>query len=254
MRVVVSDYDGTMYHGGELIGDVVAAIDRWRDAGNSFGIATGRDYSMIMSETRRWDIPVDFVISTNGAAVYDADGALIASRALPDPVAACLLRHPAALASLHFQLSTLDPLRVYLTPDSWFPQHGVSYAEVTYDEALALTGLLQISFAFRSVEECVGWDERLAADFGDAIERHRNKATIDLVVAGVDKAAGVDALLRRRGWSADEVFTLGDGGNDLPMLLRYTGYTLPGAQEEVAKAVPRVCRDLADMMDIIDRA
>lgn len=249
MRIAVSDYDGTMFHGGHLLGDVIGGIERWRGNGDKFGIATGRDYSMIITEIEHRNIPVDFVICLNGAAIYDADGKLLSMRFIPDGEIPVILRHSAALASIHFQLSGTGPLRVVLGPDSWFPKLGVEYSQVTYDDALAMTGLGQISLAFKSESDCVEWEAMLRRDLGDVIDPHRNKTTIDINVIGVDKASGIAEMLRLNGWPDDCVRTIGDGGNDLGMITAYSGYTVPGAQADVTRAARRVCADLADMLD-----
>lgn len=248
MRIAVSDYDGTMFHGGKLLGDVVGAVTRWRDGGNRFGIATGRDYSMIATEIERWGIPVDFVVAINGAAVYDDRGTLLCSRLIPNAEIPVILGHPSAKASLHFQLSGIGPLRVVLGPDSWFPKLGVKYEEVSCADAAHLTDLGQISMAFASEDECMGWEVMLREDLGDIIDPHRNKTTIDINVLGADKAGGIDEIVRVNGWEGCEIRTIGDGGNDLGMIRKFTGFTVPGAQKDVTKAAKRVCADLEDML------
>lgn len=73
MRVAVSDYDGTLCIGEKVNERTLSAISQWRAAGNMFGIATGRDLSLLLIETGRWKIPYDFLICCNGALVYNHD-------------------------------------------------------------------------------------------------------------------------------------------------------------------------------------
>lgn len=258
MRIAVSDYDGTMCHQRKLIGDVVGAVAKWRARGNRFGIATGRDKSMIVSEIELWKIPVDFVIAANGATIFGGDGGdsgeggysgLLFKRSLPDDLIPRLLTHPSALASMHAQISDSGPLRLVLTPLSWFPRIGVTYTEVTRDEACGLADLAQISFAYNGEEERIFREAELRRDFGDAVSLHPNKTTIDINAPGVDKATGILELLRARGWEGLPVDVIGDGGNDIGMITRFSGYTVPGAQEDVVRAARRVCRDLGDMLE-----
>jgi HAD superfamily hydrolase (TIGR01484 family) len=249
MRIAASDYDGTMYLAGKLLGDVVGAVTAWRAAGNIFVIVTGREYGMIVSEIERWGIPVDSLICLNGAAIYGVDGSLQQYKYIPDAVLPALLRHPAVVASMHIQLSSsTEPLRVFLRETSWFPRLGVTFARVEYEEALDATGLGQISLAYEDGEACTRCEAALRRDFGDAIDPNRNKTTIDVNVAGVDKASGIDELLRLRGWEGRDVYTIGDGGNDLGMIRKFGGFTVPGAQAEVGLAAKKVYADLADML------
>ncbi len=249
MHIVASDYDGTMYHQGELIGPLLPAIDKWRRNGNIFGIATGRDYPMIRREVERWKIPVDFIVCLNGALAVDASGRELFRRYLDDSHISALCRHPAAENSLHIQLSGDGPTRVVLRPDSWFPKSGLEFEEVTFPAALALTRLGQISLSYPSLEICQEWEYRLREDFAGVLSTHPNKVSIDLNQAGVNKASGLADFLLAMGWESHPVSVIGDGSNDLEMIRRFNGFTVPGAQAEVVKAARKVFRHVGEMLE-----
>ena len=83
MKIAFSDYDGTLSVPEEGVAtETIASIHAWRDAGNKFGIVTGRDYSLIDKEARAYQIPVDFYICCNGAAIHETDGSVISSTPL----------------------------------------------------------------------------------------------------------------------------------------------------------------------------
>lgn len=252
MRIAASDYDGTLATWQGLIGDVVPAVARWRAAGNIFGIATGRDLPMILTETEKYGIGYDFLVCMNGAVVYDGDPAhtLLSSTLLPDDLHADLMRHPAGRASMHFQLSCLDELCVLLREGSWFPMLGIRYREVDFDEGLALRGLGQVSLAYKTVEECARWHAMLLRDFDGRITAHHNKTTIDINPFGVDKATGIEDVIRRKGWGGcGTPLVIGDGGNDIGMIKRFGGYTVPGADEAVLRAATRVFESVPAMLE-----
>lgn len=252
MRILVSDYDGTLTSSWLVLrGDIVSAIRKWRDAGNLFGIATGRDFSMTISETERWGIPFDFLICINGATIHDRECALLRERLFDDGVVADLLNHPAGQASLHFQLSGVGPLRLHLREGSWFPKLGVAYEEVDFRIAEGLRDLGQVSFAFPDEEICTVWEKRLEKDMAGRIEVHRNVKTIDINPPGVDKATAIHELASRHGWGDHQIFTVGDGGNDAGMLARYTGYSIADGSKEATASAQACCRDIEDMMDMI---
>ena len=248
MRIAVSDYDGTIANRQGLLGDVVPAIKRWRGEGNVFGIATGRDLPMTLTETVKWGIEYDFLVCINGAALYDENNALLEAKLLPNDLPERLMRHPAGMASFHYQLSGLEGLRVLAREGSWFPKLGIPYQAVSFDQAVATKDLGQISFAYASAEECAKWHDMLVEDFGGAIAAHPNKTTIDINVAGVDKAAGIEEIVRRRGWGGSEVLTIGDGGNDVGMIEKFGGFTVPGAEPFIEKLATRVFANVPEML------
>ena len=248
MRIVISDYDGTMYVDGKLRGDIVAAVTKWQEAGNRFGIATGRDYNLTIHETNRWGIPFDFLICINGAALYDHDCSLLQSRHIDNAAVPAILQHPAAMASIHCQLSGTSRLRVLLREGSWFPRVGVPFERIDFETALAARNLCQISLAFTDEAECEEWDLMLREDLGDVIEPHRNRVLLDITPAGVDKAAGIADLLALKEWQGRQVFVIGDGGNDLSMIEKYGGFTVPNAAPAIAKAAKRQFDTVSDLL------
>lgn len=248
MRIVASDYDGTLYTQGRLIGDVVSAVWKWREAGNRFGLATGRDSAMTFPEVDKWALPVDFYVCINGAAVYDHDRSLLAKHNLPDGILPVLLNHPACEASVSLQLSGVGPLRVVLRKGEWFSTLGIPFQEVSFEEALKITDIGQISVAYPSEDESMKWTEILGEDLSDVIVPHRNKTTIDINAVGVDKAKGIKALLAKTGWPKDRVYTVGDGSNDIGMIKEFGGFTVPGASEEVRRIAKRMFADVPDML------
>ncbi|MBR7101750.1 MAG: HAD hydrolase family protein, partial [Clostridia bacterium] len=43
MKIIATDFDGTLSYNGKISEEDKAAIKRFRDAGNKFGVVTGRD-------------------------------------------------------------------------------------------------------------------------------------------------------------------------------------------------------------------
>lgn len=251
MKIIASDYDGTLYANGELLGDVVGAVTKWRNAGNLFGIATGRDFSMTTPEIERWGIPVDFIVCINGAAIYDSDFTLLDSHLLDNDAVSLILNHPAAPVSQHYQISGLGPLQVMLREGSFFWDFDIAFQRIELEQALAACDVGQISLGYPSVEEATRWTEALNADLGVYIEAHQNKRMIDITRRGVDKAAGIATLLKVKGWDAGDVYAIGDGDNDVGMIRAYHGQTVPNAAPAALAAAQKQFQSVPDFIESI---
>lgn len=250
MRVVVADYDGTIKDFSKRMHpDVVPAIRRWREQGNAFGVATGRDVRMIMRELTLYDIPFDFLITLNGAALYDRDLNLLGSSMLDDTLIPDLLQHPAALASLHYQLLGNEMIRFFRRGDTYFQRFGVPFVAVDFEAALAVKNIGQINFYYPTAAECAMWTRLLDADFAGLVKCHPNNRIVDLNRPGVDKAAAVAEILPLVGLAGKPVIAVGDGGNDLELVREYEGYTVPGAAPEVLAVARKVYENVAEMLD-----
>ncbi len=82
MKLLATDYDGTLKFGGSVLPADLEAIHRWRDAGNLFVIVTGRSMESISGETEEFKIPVDYYVTNNGGMAFDKDGNALLSSTL----------------------------------------------------------------------------------------------------------------------------------------------------------------------------
>ena len=76
MIIIASDYDGTLNHHGVSDGDK-EAIKKFREAGNKFGIVTGRDLEMatwVIYDLEKIGVEIDFVICCTGGIILSFDG------------------------------------------------------------------------------------------------------------------------------------------------------------------------------------
>ena len=73
MKLIGSDYDGTLNHGG-IDEEKLEAIRRWRAAGNVFGVISGRGPDFIAELTDKLGDNFDFYASCNGGVAVDAKG------------------------------------------------------------------------------------------------------------------------------------------------------------------------------------
>ena len=73
MKIIASDYDGTLNEGG--VGEEKRiAIRKWREAGNLFGIVSGRGIGNIVGLAKEDVIECDFLLGDNGASVAKGNG------------------------------------------------------------------------------------------------------------------------------------------------------------------------------------
>lgn len=251
MRILASDYDGTLYAHGELIGDVLGAVAALRAKDNHFGIVTGRDFSMILPEIKRWPLSVDFLVCINGAAVYNGDMTLLSSHLISEDAIPSILNHPAGLASTHYQVSGLGPLKVMLRAGSMFWDAGIEFQRISLEEAMTAKDVGQISLGFSSVDESSKWTAALNTDLGDVIQAHQNKRMIDITRNGVDKATGIAAAMRAKGWAEADVVTVGDGDNDVPMIKAYHGYTVADASPHVVAAARKQFDNVPQLVEYL---
>lgn len=249
MRIAVSDYDDTLrLQGREMDPRNADAIRRWRERGNRFGVATGRDRHMILHELDAHGIDCDFLICLNGGLLYGKDGGLLKSRTLDDDLVSPLIRHEACLASKHCWMLGDWKSRLY-APNGGPGGDGGLFTILDHGTALAQTNVVMLSLSYPDMEEGERWVKRMNDDFGGRILARQNTRYTDINHPDVNKAAAIAETLEILGWTGKEVFSIGDGGNDIEMIERFTGFAVPNAAPEVKAAANRVYDSVADMLE-----
>ena len=240
MKIAFSDYDGTLSvpHEG-VAAETITAIHEWRSAGNKFGIVTGRDHSLIAMETRAHNIPVDFYICCNGAAIHQPDGTPI----LSTPLSCAVMKdffHSEHVCNYTDGMLFFTPERAYtyrLRTDVP-PSFLTPLSEI--EEALHLKDVVQMGMRFRDRDETLAAFAAIDADFPNVFTGNMNRQFLDLNRAGINKSTGIADFIRHMGWESHELLIIGDDRNDLAMIEEYGGYTVRRAQpfmHEAARAV-----------------
>ena len=76
MKIIGSDYDGTLNHNG--IDDAKRqAIERWRRAGNVFALVSGRHVNSVRDLHIQQNFDCDYFVGSNGAVILDANNQVV---------------------------------------------------------------------------------------------------------------------------------------------------------------------------------
>ena len=76
MKIIASDYDGTLNHKG--IDDKKRnTIKKWREKGNKFGIVSGRMADDLIRIYKKDELELDFLLACNGAVILTTDGKIL---------------------------------------------------------------------------------------------------------------------------------------------------------------------------------
>ena len=86
MKLFVSDYDMTIYIHEKIDNSVFDAVKKWREAGNIFAIATGRNKFSIFEHIDRHGLEFDYLIANNGALVFNEKREMIFKDTIDDDI------------------------------------------------------------------------------------------------------------------------------------------------------------------------
>lgn len=255
IRVLALDLDGTVLGAGNrLARRSVSAVAAFRATGRRIVVASGR--------SRRSALPwalglggVAAMICHNGAAVYDFSaeasegGELIAETLLPDRIARGLVEMSRKLA-LHFHGFVGDDWlyeRAMSGTSIYEARSGFVGRRVDFD-ALPRLGFHKAMFVGEpgeTIEEAAARARELCD--GDATVLFSSPGFLEIVAAGVSKAAGLQTYLSRLSLGLEHVLAIGDAENDEEMLLAAgIGVAMGDAPTALRARVGRVTGSFAE--------
>lgn len=220
-KAIVLDVDGTLVAHGEPSARpaVAGMVRRVQALGVKVVIATGRTY-YAMNTSILGGIKPDYAVCANGAQVLDEGGNLLASEdftpeemyALVDyfedydyPLAFCF-------SDSYYVYVEFEKMRRFyksVTGHEEFVRDGEDQDRHLRDMPFGAFGILPPE----AVEDFAARYGHLGLQF---VPYH--PGYYDINRAGTTKAVGVKKLMERCGWKADELLSMGDNDNDVPLM------------------------------------
>jgi len=250
MKVLASDYDGTLFINDKLKKETSLALKRWRTSGHRFGIVTGRDLRMTRDVILEHGLKVDFAICNNGCVLYDGNLKKLHSSFLSPELVDQLIDSEAIRKSCYIVLADEHGRYVY---DNDYRHE--KYEHVYYTEVLNQNNIkdhvhfYQMDTRYSDAKEMHEVKEMLEQEIGNLATINPNVSTIDITPLGVTKLTGLQRYLQLEGLEKEEIITVGDGLNDLSMILHYGGYTMMSAVPEIKEKVGKVVESVEELIE-----
>ncbi len=249
MKLLVLDIDGTLVNSRkEITPPTLAALHRWRAAGNAVAIASGRPTAGVREVAAAIHMAEEggYILSYNGGCITDArTGRVVWQKQLPISLPAQLADYAHAhsdLGLITYQgdvvLSLKEPDRyVYLeavTINKMELRHHPDFADLTFAPPKCL---------FTAPPASAGaYEAELASLFGDRASIYRSEDFfIEVMPTQVNKANALEEFIPLLGIDRADVIAVGDGHNDLSMI-RWAGLgvAMANAQPSVKAAADRL--------------
>lgn len=227
MKLIASDFDGTIYRNQKISVRDKEAVLRWQKEGNVFGIVTGRG-SDILRTLAEHGINLDYAIAYNGALVFNSKGEVLCEDWFKRGIAR---EYYDFAYDTDFKFAREKNTSDF--PEDETKEHQLSLLLEDEDDAKELAVLLNEKFEGR-------------------LTSYSNGHWINTVKYGVSKATGIARYAEIMNISEDDIYTVGDFFNDLPMLQAFNGYVVSSCHPEMKKFIPNVCEDIAHLTEIIN--
>ncbi len=240
MKIICSDYDGTLNHGG-ITEEKLAAIKKWKEKGNLFCIVSGRQKEFFSEITER-NIPVDFLLACNGAVIVDKDYNIVSDVRCDGAIAMPLIEYLFSLNGFFAAICNDGHVSVdnFAFPDA----EGIRLSEVG-----EIPYFNQISTACSDFNEAARVTALVKERFGKYVNPLQNGTCIDIVPVGMDKAQGIYKLLSLVGGEKADVIAVGDNVNDEAMIKEFYSYAMENGVEAIKKQADRKTHSIEELIE-----
>ena len=240
MKIICTDYDGTLNHGG-ITEKKLSAIRKWKEKGNLFCVVSGRQKEFF-EEIREKSIPIDYLLACNGAVIVDKDYNIVSDVRCDGAVAVPLIEFFFSLGGFFAAICNDGHVSVdnFAFPDA----EGIRLSEVG-----EISYFNQISTALPDFESAAMVTERVGEKFGEYVKPLQNGTCIDIVPSGMDKAQGIYRLLELTGGRREDVICVGDNMNDEAMIKEFYSYAMENGVEAIKKQADRITHSIEELIE-----
>ena len=236
MKIIASDYDGTINYQGKISDSDKEAIKRFRKAGNKFGIVTGRDVELASWIRQENGFEFDFVICCTGAFIRDGEGEVIyVKKGKVDSFFDDIINKALELNASYFTVG-----------DVLTKCHVDVLGKIPCPLSI-LTEFTQANSCFKNDEIAEEFVNYVKEKYSDKISAHRNGCCVDMPPVNTSKVTGMYEYASR--FQSPEVYAVGDNVNDLLMIKEFNGFAVSNAVESVKNAAPNQCDRICDMIE-----
>lgn len=220
MKLLATDYDGTLKYAKHIMPEDLEAIQEWKKQGNMFVLCTGRSMESIEAQAKEYSLPVDYYITNNGGMVFDADGQELLSNYLDVVTAIDIFfaaKQEEGVASVvindgrHRHKVTIDKT----ITDHRYPDMASDYTE---EDIMTCQKFAQVVLSMADQGLAKSMAENINMFFGENVVAYANNFVVDVVPKGISKATGLEFVIEYANVADDDVYTIGDSYNDIPLM------------------------------------
>ena len=235
MKIILSDFDGTIFFGKDKdYSKTAAAVKRWQEEGNLFGMVTGRSLTHLLQDLEPLSITPDYYVLSTGATIYNREKKLIDIIGVEGNDIKTICDTASSLDFMFTGASAIDGI--------YLKQKG--QPDIPYNKKF-IAGFCR----FNTENDADIFEKLIIKKLGNNILVMRQGVYFDMPHITCGKAKGIERLIDILGINEKQVFCVGDGVNDLDMLERFQSYSLHSACEEAKACADKVVTDISEVIN-----
>lgn len=250
MKLLCSDYDGTLLINDKISEEDIKAIEAFRNKGNKFAIVTGRTYGVIIDELNDYMLSYDYLICNSGASIVK-ENTFIKSFVDID-VAKNIAKYFKTSDVMVYGLSNGIDISRYSKAKLDFKLYAKSRREELSEEFILDQGEVCGFYSiFKDKADMMKTAQHLKENFENDIEvLISSDRSIDISPRGVTKSSSINYIGKNNEFKS--IYTIGDSLNDLDMIKSFKGFAMASGNQELRKYTLHVVNNLHECIERIN--
>lgn len=218
MKVLVTDYDGTLFIDENDLKENITFLKKWQELGNLIMISTGRSYSSIKNQVDINNIPYDYLSCADGSIIYDKFDNILEMYEMDNKIIEPFKKFYQKLNYEEIQFSYPRGYSNILLSDKELLGINVCLATINYNTHI-ITKFIELSKHY--------------PEYHFLNYKHPNYSYLCIKPSGIDKASTIDYLKKKLNLKKKDFYVIGDSYNDYEMIKKYNGVCMNTSCEEL---------------------
>ena len=203
-KILISDYDGTFYQNDLDIKKNIDKVNEFRTLGNLFVLATGRSYVDLKQKIDKYKIPYDYLILNHGALLLSKDLEIIKVFTLDKELSDSIL---------DYANNNKDIYDVVL----------INTFKKRVDDTSNVVKIMLKLYSYEKAFEVKNYIDESYTNIRSYLVRDEDYYLVEIVSSEASKSFMIEKILEKEKIVKKNVFTIGDGINDIDMIKNYNG-------------------------------
>lgn len=226
MKVLISDFDGTLYINENDVKNNAKKIGDFRKGGNIFIISTARNYSTIKKSCLKYNIDVDYFFCDIGATILDNDGKVLYSEYIKE-----------------FERKKIEEILEKYSEEIVIDRYGTNGRQAKGEK-----GIVEYK-----IKGNINDLSKLKQIIDKEIKDVRTQVTEDsrFIIHTSTKEKVIETFIKNTNIEKSSIYTVGDELDDLEMLKKYNGYRMEHCNELVGDTISNKVASVSELIDSI---
>ena len=230
-KILISDYDGTFYQNDIDIKKNIDKVNEFRTLDNLFVLATGRSYVDLKQKIDKYEIPYDYLILNHGALLLSKDLEII------------------KVFTLDKEL--VDSILEYANNKDIYDVILISAFDKNVTDTLNIVKIMLKLYNYDKALEVKNYIDKSYPNIGSYLARDEEHYLVEVVSCKASKSFMIEKILDKEKIVKKNVYTIGDGINDIDMIRDYNGYRVSNSCKELVSVTDRVIDNVSDLISRI---